>query len=123
MSAYRDLTTVEEVEDLMAEDAGPVVFDFWSSTCGPCRAMAPHFAQVAADFEGSGVVFAKIQTDRHPELAAPFHIRAVPTLVFAHRGEVLDAVVGAMPAPALARKVRWLLDKAEGKGFWARLFG
>ena len=123
MAAYRDLTTPDEVEALMAEDAGPVVFDFWSSTCGPCRAMAPHFAKVAEDFAGEDVVFAKIQTDRYPELAAAFQIRAVPTLIFAHRGEILDAVVGAMPAPALTRKVRWLLDKAEGKGFWARLFG
>ena len=123
--AYQDLTEIEQVEAVMAEDAGPVVIDFWSTTCGPCRAMAPHFAHVAEQFEGSAVRFVKVQTDAHPELAAPFHIRAVPTLMFVHDGKILDAVVGAMNAPRLTKKVQWLLNKAEGRGggLLSRLFG
>ncbi len=122
--AYQDLTEIEQVEALMAEGAGPVVIDFWSTTCGPCRAMAPHFAHVAEQFRDSPVRFVKIQTDAHPELAAPFRIRAVPTVMFVHDGQILDAVVGAMPAPRLAKKARWLANKAEGRGgLLARLFG
>lgn len=120
---YQDLTSPQSVDDLMQPGAGTVVIDFWSTTCGPCRAMAPDWEQVAQHFGDSPVRFVKIQTDAHPELAAPFRIRSVPTLLFVHDGEILDAVVGRMDARRLARKVEWLLGKARGGGFLSRLFG
>ena len=106
----------------MEPTAGAVVIDFWSSSCGPCHAMAPAFASVAEHFDQDPVRFAKIQTDKHPELAEPFNIRSVPTLLFIRRGEILDAVVGSMQAKALADKTIWLLDKTQGRGFFSRLF-
>ena len=60
--AYENLTEVEEVEDLMADDAGPAIIDFWSSTCGPCQAMAPHCAAAAKEFTEDNIRFVKIQT-------------------------------------------------------------
>lgn len=121
--AYDDLTTPDAVDDLMQPGAGTVVIDFWSTTCGPCRAMAPDWEQVAQHYGDAPVRFAKIQTDAHPELAAPFRIRSVPTLLFVHDGEILDAVVGRMDARRLAKKVDWLLGKAQRGGLFSRLFG
>ena len=116
-------TDPEGVDALMQPDAGAVVIDFWSSTCGPCQAMAPDFAAVAEHFAEDPVRFVKIQTDAFPELAAPFKIRSVPTLLFVSGGEILDAVVGRMDAQRLAKKTIWLLNKAEGKGLLSRLWG
>jgi thioredoxin len=121
--ATDDVTAPDELDALMAEDGGSVVLDFWSTTCGPCRAMAPDFAAVAEAHRDAPVRFCKIQTDAHPELAAAFRIRAVPTILFVHDGEILDAVVGRLDARRLDKKVRWLLSKARGEGVLARLFG
>lgn len=121
--AYDDLQSPDDVDAIMSEDAGAVVIDFWSSTNTPSLAMAEDFSSVAEDFREQSVKFCKVQTDAHPELAAPFHIKSVPTLIFALDGEIIDAAVGRMDRVLLTKKVDWLLSKQRGDGFFSRLFG
>ncbi len=121
---YDELRTPEEVEAIMQPGGGAVVIDFWSPTCGPCLAMAQDFADVAEQFEAGEVRFCKINTGDRPELAEPFKIRAVPTILFVHDGKILDAVVGKLSAQALGEKSEWLLGKSQRKpGLLRKLFG
>lgn len=118
-----DLKTVEEVEQLMGPEGGPAIVDFWSPTCGPCKAMAPEFDAVAEAYKDEPIRFVKINTAAQARLAQPFHIRAVPTLLFVHNGEILDVRVGAMGGEGLVKKAKWLLKKSRGEGFLSGLFG
>jgi thioredoxin-like negative regulator of GroEL len=128
---YDELETQEQVEAIMQPGGGTVVIDFWSPTCGPCLAMAQDFADVAAQFDRSEVRFCKLDTAAHPELAEPFKIRAVPTILFVHDGKILDGAVGRLSAKALGEKSEWLLGKAlrtptkdqRQPGLWRRLLG
>lgn len=122
-TAIQDLTLPEEMEAVMSPDSGPAVIDFWSPTCGPCKSLAPHFQAVAQHFEQSELQFYKVNTQAAPQLAAAFSIRSVPTLLFVHRGEIKDAVVGSMAPDRLQARSQWLLDKSQKRGFLARLFG
>jgi thioredoxin 2 len=79
----------------------PVVVDFWAPWCGPCRQMAPHFAQAASQLKGR-VLFAKVNSDDNPRTSSRFSIRSIPTMVKLQNGREVDRVSGAMAASQVA---------------------
>ena len=116
----QDLHSPDDVDTIMADDAGAVLIEFWSSD-GP--KISDDFDAVAKTFANDPVRFCRVQIDAHPEIAEPFHIETIPTLILALDGEILDAAVGRMDRALLEKKVRWLMSQQRGDGFFARLFG
>ena len=83
----------------------PVLVDFLAPWCGPCRQMAPAFAQAAQQLEPQ-VRLAKLDTEAHPQVAAPHHIRSIPTMVLFKGGSEVARISGALGAADIVRWVR-----------------
>ena len=47
----------------------PVIVDFFSHSCGPCRMIAPHYKKLAKRFYGSAV-FAKIDVNANHQTSS-----------------------------------------------------
>lgn len=82
------------------------IVDFWASWCQPCLMMAPQFKTAASQLPH--VVFAKIQTDKYEQAAAPYNIRSLPTMVAFKNGKEIARQSGALPSDQIVQWIRSL---------------
>lgn len=81
-------------QEEVIESQLPVLVDFWSEQCGPCKQLAPVLDQLSLEVAGWAKV-AKMDAVANLPLSSRYGVRSVPNLLFFKNGEVKDQFVGA----------------------------
>ncbi len=98
-----DLISFED-QVLARSHAVPVLVDFWADWCGPCQMFGPILERAAAAAAGRWELV-KVDTERHPGLAAQYRIRSLPTIRLFVAGEAVAESLGALSEAGLKQ---WL---------------
>ena len=95
---------VTEITDMGTIGKGPVLLDFYTTTCGPCRAMGPILEEISNEF--SAIKVAKVEVTQNPEASQMFGIMTVPTFVFMQDNKVKQIIQGASSKESLKLMVK-----------------
>ena len=82
-----------DFERLVLKAEQPVMVDFYSNGCPPCRRLAPTIEELAEEYQGRAVV-AKVNVDRVPDLARQYGIQGIPAVLFFDKGSETQRLVG-----------------------------
>lgn len=84
----------DDFDQFVSSATLPVVVDFFSPGCGPCRVLAPVLKECAGRYLGR-VIIAVVDTSRYQRIAGRYRIKGVPTLIIFNQGREVDRMVGA----------------------------
>ena len=91
----RQLATKSDFDAAIAVAGRAVVVDFTATWCGPCRAIAPVFEALSAEFTWAD--FVKVDVDQNQETAMACGVSAMPTFKVFLAGVEVGAMRGANP--------------------------
>lgn len=93
----------KDFDEIVINNEGVTVVDFWAKWCGPCKMLAPVLETVEKELDQ--VKFVKVDVDENGELADKYQISTIPTLLLFKDGKVVDTLVGFMPKDILKAKI------------------
>lgn len=82
----------------------PSLLSFQADWCGSCQTMSPILKQVELELQ-EHINFIVIDIDKHPQIAAAFQIRSVPSLVLFHQANLVWKQSGIINAKDIIEQI------------------
>jgi thioredoxin 1 len=87
----------------------PVLVDFYTDWCGPCKDMQPVLKEVREKVQDT-VRIVKVDVDKNPFIATKYNVRTVPTITIFKGGEPVWSVAGVTGAEELIEVLQSVTD-------------
>ncbi|MBS1758652.1 MAG: thioredoxin [Bacteroidetes bacterium] len=92
-------TSTKSFSDLINTNK-PVLVDFFTEWCGPCRVMAPILKELKTEV-GDKIIILKVDVDKSPAAAQTYNVQGVPTLILFKNGKIQWRQAGVIPVNTL----------------------
>ena len=89
----KSISNAEFDTEVLASEL-PVLADFYSDSCIPCKRMSPILSQLEVEYADK-IKIVKIITNFEKELVDKYNILAAPTLILFNKGEEVSRIRGA----------------------------
>ena len=90
MTSYvQEITSEQELKSVL-QSYPIIVMTVYGHWCGPCKALAPKFEQLAQKYSGSPAGFCKVDSE-----SKLVNVRALPTILFYANGMHVHSIEGA----------------------------
>jgi len=95
------ILTLNDEESLgrVVDRHGTVVIDFWAPWCAPCKGFLPILEDASESHPE--IVFCRVNTEEHRELAQAFDVESIPTLVVVRDQIMIASQPGMLPKHVL----------------------
>jgi len=105
--------TERDFDEELGSSELPLLVEFWTEWCPPCKAIAPILDELAQE-HGDRLRIVKVNSDENPSLAARFEVMAVPTLLVFDEGHLVKRMMGARGKRQLLEELNSVLTGRQG---------
>lgn len=90
--------------EMVNNNEGVSVVDFWAPWCGPCKMIGPIIDELHTEYDGKAVI-GKVNVDDNPNTSMEFGVRSIPTILVFKNGEVVNKKVGVASKAELQKMI------------------
>ena len=105
-----EIASPDEFYKFVNDPSTPLLIDFYSPFCGPCRQLSPKIDERASKYQGKVRVI-KVNVAQFSDLAGTYNVYAVPTLMLFNEGKAIDQASGLEGAGKILNKLDALVAK------------
>lgn len=99
----------ENFREKVLESAIPVLVDFYSDSCIPCKMLSPILGDLEDEQEGRLSVY-KVNVNYDAQLVEEYSVMGAPTLILFDKGQVKGRKTGAVKADELNDWIKKILE-------------
>lgn len=100
--------SAEDFEAKVIKSELPVIVEFYSDSCIPCKQLSPILGGIEDDYEDKLSVY-KVNVNFDAELAEKYAVMASPTMLFFKNGEEVSRIRGLVKRKELEEAVQTLV--------------
>ena len=98
----------QEFELYFSESEKPIILDFYTDTCNPCKTLMPILERLSLAYKNE-VIFLKTKANENVLLAKQLGVVAIPTLIFVNKNKEIERSPGLITEHSLKQKIEDLL--------------